>query len=152
VGTTRDVGASFTEGEIFLHNDGWFDAHIESVRAVPEGDAMEGMPVASMTLAMREPGRSAVGMAEGAGGEIIPTADRHHLEGFDIHPDRAVGRGRGMAELLVTYRLAREGTWHYLGYEVTYRSGLVRHRMLVPLTVEACAPKRAAPGCGGESS
>jgi hypothetical protein len=152
VGITRDVGLSFTEGGTILHNDGWFDAHIESLRAVPEGDATEGMPVASVTLAMLEPGRSAIGTVEGAGGELLPSADRHPVEGFVIPPDRAVGRDRGMAEILVTYRLAREGTWHYRGYEVTYRSGLVRHRMLVPLTVEACAPQRATPGCDGDPS
>jgi hypothetical protein len=152
VGTTRDVGVSFAEGEIFLHNDGWFDAHIESVRPLPEDGARKGVPVVAVALAMQRPGRDTIGVVEGAGEELVPTADRHPVEGFVIHPDRAVGRDRGMAEILASYRLAREGTWHYRGYEVTYRSGLVRHRMLVPLTVEACAPKRATPGCSGESS
>jgi hypothetical protein len=147
VGITANVGDAFTEGGIFLHNDGPFDAHIESVRAVPAQGATEAMPVVAVTLTTREPGRDAIGIVEGSGEELVPTADRHPAEGFVIHPDRAVGRDLGMAEVLVTYRVEREGTWHYSGYEVTYRSGLVRHRMLVPLTVEACAPKRATPDC-----
>lgn len=30
--------------------------------------------------------------------------------------------------------------WTYRGYEVTYRSGPVRHRMVVDVDLQACTP------------
>ncbi|WP_406832002.1 hypothetical protein ABEG17_04025 [Pedococcus sp. KACC 23699] len=35
------------------------------------------------------------------------------------------------------------GAWHYSCYEVTYRSGFVRHRMLVAADFRVCTPSGA---------
>ena len=152
VGVTRDVGARFTEGLVILHNDGWFDAHIESVRPIPLGPADDGLTVEDVSLARVVSDHGPIGIVDGLGEGLVPTSERRKPAGVVIPQDRSSGRDSTHLEVLATYRITHPGTWTYRGYEVTYRSGLVRHRMVVPLSVVACAPKRATPGCSAGSS
>lgn len=144
--TSRDVGDEFTEGAVALVNDGWFDVHIESVRPLPVGDAARGLAVTSVRLAPRVHGRDGVGLVEGSGAEVVPLADRRSPAGFTIPRTSDAGPFGGSAELLVTYEVTRPGTWKYRGYEVVYRSGLVRHRVVLPFVVGVCTP--AGKDCG----
>lgn len=147
VGITRDVGARFTDGLVILHNDGWFDARIESVRPLPLGPADDGLTVEDVSLARVVSGHGTIGIVDGLGEGLVPTSERRKPDGVVLPRDRSAGRDGAQVEVLATYRITRPGTWTYRGYEVTYRSGLVRHRMVVPLSVVACAPKRAIADC-----
>ncbi|MFC8501967.1 hypothetical protein ACFUC1_06375 [Pedococcus sp. NPDC057267] len=145
-GASRDVGDEFTEGAVALVNDGWFDVHLESVRPVPATDTSAGLAVTSVQLAPRVHGRDGIGLVDGSGAELVPLADRRAPAGYTIPRTRDAGPFRGSAEVLVTYRVTRPGTWKYRGYEVVYRSGLVRHRVVMPFAVSVCTP--AGKDCG----
>lgn len=140
---SRDAGDEFTEGAVSLVNDGWFDVHIESVRPVPVDDAASGLAVLSVRLAPRTKGQDSIGLVDGTGAEFVPMPDRKALAGYTVRRTADAGPFGGSAEVLVSYRVLREGTWTYGGYEVVYRSGLVRHRVVLPFQVRACAPKTA---------
>lgn len=145
-GASRDVGDEFTEGAVALVNDGWFDVHIDSVRPVPVEDAARGLAVTSVRLAPRVQGRDGIGLVDGSGAEVVPLADRRPPSGYTIPRTRDAGPFGGSAEVLVTYEVTSPGTWEYRGYEVVYRSGLVRHRVVLPFAVGVCTP--AGKDCG----
>ena len=51
-------------------------------------------------------------------------------------------------EVLARAKVTHDGVWAYRGYEVTYRSGVVRHRAVLPATLTVCAPRSQFPdGC-----
>jgi hypothetical protein len=151
VGVSRDVGVTITEGNVIILNRGWFPVELEEVRPLPSGRAGAGLrvtavEVADLPLAGAEYGT--IGLVTEEGYQHVSRERRHLVRGFVIQPQWRVGKDRGLAEVLVRYQVAREGTWVYHGYEVTYRSGLVRHRAVLDLTVAACAPQSRFPdGC-----
>ena len=147
VGITRDVGDTFTEGTTVLQNPSWFPIVMEDVRPLPTRGAGTGVEVVAVELAtMPVPGTSeAIGMAGGDGSQVVPSQRRHPVEGFVLQPEWRVGRRHGDTEVLVRYRLRKEGTWTFRGYELTYRSGLVRHKAVLDVTMTACAPAAQVP-------
>lgn len=146
-GISRDVGDTVTEGNTVLGNPGWFPVVLEKVRPLPAPGAAEGLEVTAVEMARLPPpeGRSAVGMVEGAGWKYVPADQRHPVDGFVLPPRWRVGEHHGLGEVLVQYRIRQEGTWSYRGYELTYRSGLVRHRAVLDVTMTACAPAAQVP-------
>ncbi|SES47046.1 hypothetical protein SAMN05216199_3994 [Pedococcus cremeus] len=150
VGITRNVGDSFTEGTTVLQNRSWFPIVMEDLRPVPTRGAETGAEVVSVEVAtMPAPGTSdAIGTAERDGSQVIPAQRRHPVDGFVLQPEWRVGEHHGLGEVLVQYRIRQEGTWSYRGYELTYRSGLVRHKAVLDVTMTACAPASQHPvGC-----
>jgi hypothetical protein len=150
-GISSDVGVTVTEGFVVIGNRGWFPMRLEQVRPLPSGGGGTGFPVtavevADLPVAGAEYGT--VGLITDEGYQHVPADRRHPVRGFVIQPQWRVGKDRGLAEILVRYRLAGQGTWVYRGYEVTYRSGLVRHKAVLDLSVAACAPQSRFPqGC-----
>ena len=142
-GASRNVGDEFTEGAVVLVNDGWFDVHVESVRPLPDGDAARGLAVTSVRLSAGVEGRDGVGLVDGSGADVVALSERRPPAGYTIPRVADAGQFGGSAEVLVTYRVTRSGTWTYRGYEVVYRSGLVRHRILLPFNVTVCTPSGA---------
>lgn len=147
VGISRDVGDSFTEGTMVLDNRSWFPIVVEDIRPLPSTGAARGLAVAAVELAhLPPPGSSeAIGMGEGDGSHVVPAERRHAVKGSVLQPEWRVGKDRTAQEVLVRYRLEQEGRWTYRGYELTYRSGLVRHRAVLDVTMTACAPAARIP-------
>lgn len=143
-----DIGGSVTDGGASgLRNHGWFDATIERIRPIPLDGAGRGMPVQSVRLAhwLRQ--------TDGDGRTYyVPDEPGTPAEGFVLHPVSRGGSLKNGVQVVATYRVAAQGVWRYRGYEVTYRSGLVRHRMVIPFEVVGCAPKGTASDCGGSAS
>jgi hypothetical protein len=140
-----------TEGNVIIANRGRFPVVLETVRPVPSDGAGAGLvvtavEVADLPVAAAEYG--VIGSVDGEGYKHVPDKRRHPVSGYVIQPERTVGRDRGLAEVLVRYRIEQEGVWTYRGYEVTYRSGLVRHSAVLDVTMTACAPRSQFPdGC-----
>ena len=129
------------EGATSLHNDGLFTVHIEAIRALPVDGAANGLRITAIELAAhRDLG---VGMVDGAGYETVPRDARLSPQGYEIPPEHSMGERASLAEVLVRAEVEREGVWHYRGYEVTYRSGFVRHRLVVGPDLWACTPSGA---------
>lgn len=140
---TGSVGSMVIDGGASgVANHGWFDATIEQIRPIPVDGAQDGMPVESVRLTHWAPQTDANGQ-----GYYLPGEPGESPRGFVVHPIRHGGRLANAIQVVVHYRLAAEGVWRYQGYEVTYRSGLVKHRMVVPFSVVGCAPQRTTPGC-----
>lgn len=137
-GLSTDVGHEFTEGNTFLRNSGVLPVHIESIRAVPIGDATSGAPVTA--IEMVAPSSPAIGVVDGAGHDTVPRQLRRDPAGYTIAPQRGVGEQKGTAEVLVRVRVERAGSWSYRGYEVTYRSGFIRHHLVVDAHLQVCTP------------
>lgn len=140
-GISRDVGDEVTEGATVLVNDGWFAVHIESIRPLPVDDAGTGLPVTAVELAPARP--TMVGMADGPGYETVAANARGTPAGYVIEPPRVLDHD-GLAEVLVRFRVVQPGTWRYHGYEVVYRSGGIRHRMVVAVDLRVCTPRGAS--------
>ena len=135
------VGSVVSDAGAFgLHNRGRFDAHLERVRPIPVDAATKGMPVESVRLAHPTEHRSGDDTWWEPGQETT-------AEGFTFPRGRPDDDPGSWMNLVVRFRLAEEGLWTYRGYEVTYRSGLVRHRMVLPLEFVGCAPARGRTGC-----
>ena len=147
---TRDVGAEVTVGNVTLVNEGLFPLEIEGIRPLPEDGADAGVTVTAVEVAPLPlvGTRGYIGIADGRGYEEVPASQRRTPQGA-VLPRRTDAQDRaGLLQVLVRYRLVREGTWVYRGYEVTYRSGLVRHRAVLDVTMAACAPTSQFPdGC-----
>lgn len=147
---TRDAGAEFTVGNVTLVNEGLFPLEVESIRPLPENGADAGVTVTAVEVApLPLTGtRGYIGIADGRGYEEVTASQRRIPQGA-VLPRRTDDQSQaGLPQVLVRYRLVREGTWVYRGYEVTYRSGLVRHRAVLDVTMAACAPTSRFPdGC-----
>ena len=137
----RDVGDEFTEGTTMLVNDGLFSVHIESIRPLPFGDGATGLSITAVELAPHQD--LGVGMVDGPGYETVPRDIRRSPGGYQIPPERRVGERASMAEVLLRITVERAGVWTYRGYEVVYRSGFVRHRMVMPIDLQVCTPRGA---------
>ena len=151
VGVTRGLGDTVTEGNVILRNQGWFPVVLGDVRPLPADGADAGLAATTVEIA-ELPAAGAdygtIGLADEEGYPHVPAARRHPVSGWVIPPEWRVGKDRGLAEVLVRYRILDEGTWTYRGYELTYRSGLVRHRVVIDVTMTACAPQSQFPdGC-----
>ncbi len=140
-GISRDVGAEVTEGSTFLVNDSWFTAHLESVRPISVGDEAAGLPITAVEITPASP--SGIGMVDGAGYEYVAKGMRSSPKDYSVLPERRTGKDAGYIEVLVRARVTEPGAWHYRGYEVTYRSGFVRHRMVVAANFWVCTPSAA---------
>jgi hypothetical protein len=143
VGASRDVGVTVTEGNVIVANRGWLPIRLEEVRPLPSDGAGAGLPVTAIEVAdlpVAGADYGTIGLVTEEGYQHVPLERRHPVHGFDIQPAWRVGKDHGLAEVLVRYRIAQEGTWTYRGYELTYRSGLVRHRAVLDVTMTACAP------------
>lgn len=147
---TRDVGSEVTVGNVTLVNEGLFPIEIESIRTLPEkgagaGVAVEAVDVAPLPLTGT---RGYIGIADGRGYEEVPASQRRTAQGAVLPRRTDTQDQAGLLQVLVRYRMVREGTWVHRGYEVTYRSGLVRHRTVLDVTMAACAPTSQFPdGC-----
>lgn len=137
---SRDVGDEVTEGATVLVNRGWFTAHIESIRPLPDDAAVSAVHVTAVELAPTRP--TMVGVADGPGYDTVDAASRRPAAGYEIAPQRRHD-GPGQAEVLVRFKVVQPGTWRFRGYEVVYRSGLVRHRMVVAIDFRICTPRGA---------
>jgi hypothetical protein len=124
LGVSGDVGRELTDGVTMLDDDGWFAAHVESIRPLPVDDASRGLTITGIELAR-----------PGAGPGV-----RSAAEGYTLLAGRRSGGAGSQAALLVHARITQPGTWSYRGYEITYRSGLVRHHMVVDAQLTACTP------------
>lgn len=141
MGISRDVGDEFTEGATMLRNDGWFTAHVEGIRPVPVDDAAARMPVTAVEIAPSSD--LGIGMSEGPGYDTLAREVRSPVRGYAIPPQRLVGERASLAEVLVRAKITEPGVSTYRGYEVTYRSGFVRHRMVVDVELQGCTPRGA---------
>ena len=137
---SRDVGDEITEGATVLVDDGWFAAHVESVRPLPVGEAATAVRVEAVELVPAS--RNGIGMVDGPGYDLLPSGVRSAPEGYVIHSARSFG-SPGTAEVLVRFTVVQPGEWRFRGYEVVYRSGLVRHRMVADVDFRICTPRGA---------
>lgn len=135
---SRNVGDEVTEGATVLVNHGWFTAHIESIRPLPVDAAASAVHVTAVEMAPTRP--TMVGMADGRGYDTVDAASRGPVDGYEIAPQRRHD-GPGQAEVLVRLRVDQPGTWRFRGYEVVYRSAGIRHRMVVGVDLQLCAPR-----------
>jgi hypothetical protein len=85
-------------------------------------------------------GGSLIGLVDGTGAEFVSTEVRSPASDYTIRAGRRSHGEGSRAEILVRARITRPGVWTYRGYEVTYRSGLVRHRMVLDVQLQACTP------------
>ena len=141
VGISRDVGSEVTEGGTFLENDSWFTAHLERIRPIAVGTEATGLGTTAVEVVPASP--SGIGIVDGAGYEHIAKEVRSDPAGYAVLPERRMGQDTGYVEVLVRVKVTRPGAWHYRGYEVTYRSGLVRHHLVVPADLWVCTPSGA---------
>ena len=137
VSAGRDVGDDLTEGGTVLTNHGWFTVHVESIHPLPVDDAAKGLTITDVQLA---PASDLVGFLDGTGEEFVGREVRRPTAGYSILPHHRVDGGASQAEVLVHARITRPGTWTYRGYEITYRSGLARHHMVVDAELQVCTP------------
>jgi hypothetical protein len=154
---TRDVGEEVTLGNVTLVNEGRLPLHLESIRLLPEPGATAGLAVTAVEVAPVPTTGSAgyIGISDGPGYATVPASARRPATGVVLptsadgaESTQPPGQGKGVLQVLVRARVTQDGTWTYRGYEVTYRSGLVRHRAVLDMTVTACAPRSAFPdGC-----
>lgn len=135
---SRDVGSEFTEGSTTLVNHGWFAAHIESIRPLPVDDATQGLAITDVQLAPAS--GPLIGLVDGSGEEYVSDGVRSPAAGYTLLGSRRFDGAGSRAEVLVRARVTHPGAWTYRGYEVTYRSGLVRHHMVVDVELQACTP------------
>ncbi len=133
-GILREAPFTFSTG-FQIENNGWFDVHIESIRPIPRGNAATGMPSREISLTLET---HPVGVSEGSGETEMPRASRHPAKGFVVPPsnDSAGSGAFGVA----TWEIVENGPWHYDGYEVVYRHGLIRHRTVLQEAVGGCPP------------
>jgi hypothetical protein len=149
---TRGVGAEVTIGNVTLLNEGWLPITIERIRPIPAEHAQDGVEIVAVEVADLSPADTDafIGMVDGSGYDAVRLDLRRSPRGQVLPPQWRAGEGQGMVQTLVRIRVLREGEWTYRGYEVTYRSGLVRHRAVLPVDITACTPGSVPrDSCGG---
>lgn len=132
-GLRMSVGEQATWGGVYIHNTA---TQPVTLRAVQLGGGIDGThdAVSIEKVEVIDPSAVAehIGMAAGAGLDVVPQGHRHPIEGYRLAPG-------AYAELLVRYRAERQGTWRWDYADVEYSADGRRYTVRMPQALAVCA-------------